>query len=233
MLFRNSIAGFVTTTFAIFFSSATLLASPAQVVHIDDSAHCDPLMIPTNVDEIGDRGIFPSDEILAHDSTQTFLPVCPANDNPDLSDALVYITNLTMRDFREVWYVADAETSISNWDGFTDEVGLSIPLPFGHESFRIDNQVSDPSGHHHPLVSESLLTDGVWQAGETWEFVLQDYANTLGASADSFTSIGVGTASLDIAGIIPSSGSIIAVPEPASIVLLASLLIPALAWRRR
>lgn len=78
-----------------------------------------------------------------------------------------------------------------------------------------------------------MLTDGIWQAGETWGFVLQDYTNTLGASADSFTSIGVGTASFDVAEIIPSSGSIIAVPEPASIILLASLLIPALAWRRR
>lgn len=74
-----------------------------------------------------------------------------------------------------------------------------------------------------------MLTDGIWQAGETWGFVLQDYTNTLGASADAFTSI----ASFDVAGIIPSSGSIIAVPEPASIILLASLLIPALAWRRR
>ncbi|MCH2130917.1 MAG: PEP-CTERM sorting domain-containing protein [Pirellulaceae bacterium] len=233
MLFRTSIAMFATTAIITLFSPATLLASPAQVVHIDDSVHCDPLMIPTNVDEIGDRAIFPPDEILAHDSTRAFSPVCSAHDDPDLADAVVYITNLTQRDFREVWYVADEETSISNWDGFADDVGVSIPLPFGHESFRIDNKVSDPTGRHHPLLSESLSTDGVWQVGETWGFVLQDYSNKLGASADSFMSIGVGTASLDIAGIMPSSGSIIAVPEPASIVLLASLLFPALTWRRR
>ena len=233
MLLRNSTAGFSITVCAVLFFSATVLASPAQVIHFNDSAHCDPLMIPTNVDEIGHREIFPADEALAHDSTQTFFPVCSAHDDPDLFDALVYITNLTQRDLREVWYVADKETSISNWDGFADDVGFSIPLPFGHESFRIDNQVSDPLGQHHPLISESMLTDGIWQAGETWEFVLQDYTNTLGASADSFTSIGVGTASFDVAGIIPSSGSIIAVPEPASIILLASLLIPVLTWRRR
>ena len=34
--------------------------------------------------------------------------------------------------------MADEETSISNWDGFADDVGVSIPLPFGHESFRND-----------------------------------------------------------------------------------------------
>jgi hypothetical protein len=188
-------------------------ALPTQVVHIE-TPQCDPLVIPSNVDELGDPLNFPSDEWLAHTTVGTANPVCLATDLPALLDFEVSITNLTTRDFQEVWYVADPETTITNFDGEANEIGFP-PL---QEAFRIDNATSDPGGSHHPLLSESGPADGIWQAGETWNFVLQDYTNSSGLPADAFMSRGVGDGSSDPT----SSGSIItvAVPEPGSMLLM-------------
>ena len=92
---------------------------------------------------------------------------------------------------------------------------------------------------------ESLIPDGIFQAGETWEFVIDDYINVLGLLASAFGScapmvfpcIGglVGGAS---GGDLASSGSIIVVPEPSTGLLLAvgiALLVGArrrLSWLR-
>lgn len=34
---------------------------------------------------------------------------------------------------------------------------------------------TDSIGANQPLISESLIADNIWQAGEVWEFVLQAY----------------------------------------------------------
>jgi hypothetical protein len=85
-------------------------------------------------------------------------------------------------------------------------------------AFRIDNAILDPLGIHWPLIGEfGGIVDGLWQPGETWEFVIQDYVNLFGKPASLLGSIGVpsapGTPDL-------SSGSIIAIPEPATVALL-------------
>ena len=51
--------------------------------------------------------------------------------------------------------------------------------------------------------------DGVWMPGETWTFIIIDYTNALGLPAALYDSIGVPSTLSP-----PSSGSIIAVPEP-------------------
>ncbi len=200
-------------------TAGQLYAFPTQVVH-NDTPQCDPLFIPTLVDEIGDPFAgFPNDEILGHSNPGTANSVCTATDDPAiLVNELVSITNLTTRDFAEVWYVADFETSITNFDGEANDLAFA-PL---QEAFRIDRFVSDPGGIHHPLLTEDATQDGIWEAGETWEFVLQDYVNALGLPPDAITSIGVGNASVDVVGFVQSSGSIIAieVPEPGSALLL-------------
>ena len=209
------------------------LALPSQVVHVE-TPECDVLSIPTDVDEIGDAIEFPSDEALfATDLGQTNLGPCSATDDPNMSDFIVDIRNLSGRDWIEVWYVADPETDISNFDGEANDIGAASGPT--HEAFRIDSMVSDPLGNHHPLIFESILADGIWQAGESWQFILQDYFNSLGLPPAAITSQGVGDASqFPATGIIDSSGSIIGipVPEPASAVLFG-FSVAALAVSRR
>ena len=210
--------------------SRSVFAFPAQVVHVN-TPQCDVLSIPTEVDEIGDATEFPPDEALfAVDLGATNFAPCPSN-NGTLPEVVVDIRNLTGRAWKEVWYVADQETDVSNFDGEANDI-LSPPV---HEAFRIDHDVSDPGGINHPLIFESMTVDGIWEVGETWQFVLQDYFNTLGLPASAITSIGVGSASSTPAtGIIDSSGSIIGIPipEPAS-AALCGLSLAALAVSRR
>lgn len=192
-------------------------AVPTQVVHIDTPL-CDPLFIPDAVHELGDFNIFPNDESL-HASTlgQTSLSACSLSDDPAVPNVVVDIRNLSGIDWQEVWYVADPETTISNYDGEANEAGFP-PL---QEAFRIDYDISDPGGMNHALLSESMTPDGIWENGESWQFILQDYINFSGLAPSDISSIGVGNNSPNF-GIKDSSGSIIAiaVPEPASLGLL-------------
>ena len=73
----------------------------------------------------------------------------------------------------------------------------------------------DRVGLNRPLVSESLLPNGVFEAGETWRFIIQDYTNALFLPASALGSVGVPSF-----GDQMSSGSIIAIPEPVTMVLL-------------
>ena len=204
-------------------------ASPAKVGHWDAPNHCDPLFIPIQVDEIGDAAIFPPDEALFHDILGDGFPVCTPTNLDNEADPVVLIINDTGRDQKEVWYVADRETDITNYDGFAD--GLSLTMA-ENEAFRIDHKRSNPTGIHHPLIFESIAFDGVWQAGEEWHFILQDYHNTLGISPNAITSIGVGSASMDLADFVGSSGSIITVPEPTTLAILGAMIIPLCVCRR-
>ena len=98
-------------------------------------------------------------------------------------------------------------------------------------AFHIDSKVTDPLGvdFHHPLIGESMTSDDIFEIGETWEFVIQDYSNAFGKPASLFGSIGVPSAPFTLD---PSSGSIIAVavPEPATMAVLS---LGALLLRRR
>lgn len=220
MLIRTFSILFVAAMALVLATTGGVYALPTKVAFIN-TPQCDPLFIPTNVDEIGDPFNFPPDEALTHsDLGQSPVIPCPPTNIPTLSEALVSITNATVpaRDFAEVWYVADKDTSITNFDGEANDIAF---FPPGQEAFRIDRLVSDPLGIHHPLIFESGVQNGIWEAGETWHFVLQDYVNALGLAPDAITSRGVGDASVDLAGFVASSGSIIAiVPEPGTCMLL-------------
>ena len=87
-------------------------------------------------------------------------------------------------------------------------------------AFRIDDVILDPGGIHWPLIAEiGGIIDGLWQPGETWEFVIQDYVNALGKPASLLGSIGVASMSAPFTA-DASSGSIIAIPEPATMAIL-------------
>ena len=229
---------FLSASFVASLLGSLAFAVPAQVYY-DDTEHCDPLFVPTDVDELGIGqsvagaivGPFPKDEEITAFAIEEYMPACMHSDDPDKVDSIVSITNLTVpqRSFSELWYVANPNTYISNWDGLVGQVG-SADLGSG-PAFRIDNV-----GHNRPLLSESGTADGIFEPGETWKFVVQDYdAGSLGLDAAAFTSIGVAGGSL---GGGKSSGSIIGipmrVPEPSGLALLAiGLVTPALRRRQR
>ena len=132
----------------------------------------------------------------------------------------VEIVNLTGRVWPSLYYVADPETSLSNWDEMVGQLGSNPWL-----AFRID-----AVGVNTPLVFESMTPDGVFELNEIWQFVIQEYQGLGPASA--LDSIGVIAGAS--AGFPPSTGSIIAVPEPAAmapVMLLGAL--GAVVWARR
>lgn len=207
------------TSLCVLFASTTVLAYPTQVFHTDGPQ--DPLFVPEHVHELGTSPGFDNypDELIYATDTPTNQTVCfdpVISDDPTIMNTLVSMRNLTGIAWEEVWYVADwDETTHSNYDGW---VGDTLGALMG-TAFRIDRKLNDPFGIHNPLIAESMLPDGIFEPGETWDFVIQDYSNALGKPASALGSIGVpsGVFTSD-----SSSGSIIAVPvpEPTTIVLL-------------
>lgn len=197
-----------TQTFVLVGLASMLIAAPAMssptLVVDQDLPSCDPLAVAPVVEELGVG--FPPDELIT--AVDTFTNQSPCTTSPDniaVPNALVSMTNLTPYDFIDVHYVADLETTMSNVDGLINFA----------DAFRIDTV-----GVHRPLVFESSLPNNIFESGETWQFIIQDYTNALGLPASALDSIGVPSPA--VPPIFNSSGSIIAtlVPEPASIALL-------------
>ena len=195
-----------------------LSASPAAAVWVDvvftDDGQ-DPLFLPTQVDELGlgafsaPQGPFPLDEEIRASDQITSITPCDKSDNQDdpaISNIDVTMTNLTTTHFAEVWYVADPDTTITNFDGTVNQ----------GQAFKIDT-----FGFNRPLILESFAPlNGIFEAGETWNFVIQDYTNAGALPASDFRSIGVGFVSAGVT----STGSIVAipVPEPGTLMMLFS-----------
>lgn len=209
---RSIVRSCATATVAVASTALLLCAPPAQavpqIVQSQDTPHCDVLMPLSLVDELGHPSVFPFGERIDAVWGQTTLSACPSHDDPTIPNVSVQIINLNPFTFFDVHYVADPNvpgaigTSISNEDGLVN----------AGQAFRIDRV-----GLNQPLLGESILNDGLFQPGETWRFIIDDYVNTGGIPAHAFFSIGVGSASSGP----PSSGSIIAlIPEPASLGLL-------------
>ena len=165
-------------------TSAGVTHAVPQTVQSLETPDCDPLMNLTLVDELGLPAVFPAGRRIDAFATQTTISACPPMDSPNLPNALIRMTNLNPFSFTDVHYVADpaalgaAGTTISNFDGLVN----------AGQAFRIDT-----IGVNRPLVNESMISNGVFQPGETWTFVIQDYQNGLGIGPAQFVSIGVGT----------------------------------------
>jgi hypothetical protein len=181
-------------------------ASFTSISH-QDLSDCDTLgPLPNVMDELG-TVVFPSDELIGAVAKVTSIDACPLNSSILIPNALLVITNLTNLSFTDLHYVADPGTAFSNFDGIIN----------GQTSVVIDN-----IGVNRPLVAElGGVLPLVFEPGETWEIVLDDWTNTSGLDAAQLSSIGVPSIIVPD----PSSGSIVAnlVPEPASASLLAML----------
>lgn len=199
---------------------ASAMANPVKVYSVQGPQD---VTFPTGWwDELGIG--FPANELISTQNlgttTLTSCVVGPG-DNPGIPNVLVSMTNLTNRSFYEPWYVADPETTITNYDGWIGNAGLGDHLL--SEAFMIDNM-----GVNTPLVGGDVNGNFAFDPNETWTFILQDWVNAAGGNPQDFDSIGIASLS---AGWPPSTGSIIGIPEPATLMLLM-LAGPAL-WRRR
>lgn len=203
-----------------------LWVSPAMANPVDvysENGPQDPLFVEGPMDELGDLPLFPSDERIESGWVETTLTACPdPGDDPAILNVLVIMTNFTNRTFPEVYYVADPETSISNFDGWIGNAGFND----AQYAFKIDW-----IGINQPLVSESSNRNNIFEPGEKWEFIIQDYQNALGGPPTPFGSLGIASNSAGLP--LTSTGSIIATPAPAAILLLGSGLIGFVAVRRR
>lgn len=203
------------------FLSLPAAGVPLEVYSIDGPQ--DPLLLNGHVHELGEF-VFPPDEEIISAWDLTDQTACfDGSDDPMIPNVVVSMTNLTGIDWYDVHYVSDLDIPnnshpanpvpgalISNFDGWIGNAGLADH----EEAFKIDS-----IGINTPLVFESLIFDNIFQAGETWNFIIQDYTLPLAGSPTPFDSVGIASLST---GYPPSTGSIVAViPEPATIGLLA------------
>jgi len=214
-------AALIVAALALVASAA--VAEEVSVYTVPDDVQ-DDWVLDGTVEELGNQPNFPTEEWIGSDEVSwgDHIP-CPSEYQAQLPNRQVLITNRTGRDFPHVYYVADPQTGLTNWD---EMVGQRPYLITG-KAFKIDNL-----GENTPLVYESIAYDNVFQAGETWEFVIQEYSNAtvppVGPAA--FGSVGIANGSGIGPAVTLSSGSIIT-PEPTTMSLL--LVAGLLAVRRR
>jgi len=164
----------IALTLTIGLASQQAMAVPTPII-FSDLQSCDPLVVPPLVDELGIAPAFTPfpDELITSSDTVTDLFACFG----DLSvlNTIVTITNTVSppRSFSGLWYVQNSDILHSNNDGIIN----------GQPGFKID-----AVGVNTPLISESIATDGIFEPGETWEFIIDDYIGPGPASA--FLSIG-------------------------------------------
>ena len=159
---------------------------------------------------------FPIDEAIGSSYTETQYVPC-TGDYTGGQNYEVTITNLSQNFWSELHYVADPETSFTNDDGEAQDP----THPGWTLAFRIDAVEENT-----PLVYESMTQDNIFEPGEVWKFVVQEYSNsnqpwTSPDLLDSWNSQqGQGQISFASAGGPPSSASIIAIPEPNVIIMI-------------
>jgi hypothetical protein len=197
----------LSTMLTVLFITLPAAAVPTSVTFLYNPSCIGGLPLPTTAtyDEIGNAPPFPVGEQIASSATTTTsslgVGIC-YDYNPLIRNAVVTITNLNSNTaFYNLWYVANPETTMANVEGTVN----------GARAFPINN-----FGYFYP--------------GETLTFWIVNYTNTLGLSANAFSSIGVPDApGSGASGSIIGSAFPFTVPEPAAGALLGLGLA---GWRR-
>ncbi|HUS44905.1 MAG TPA: PEP-CTERM sorting domain-containing protein [Phycisphaerae bacterium] len=201
----KKLPAFLTAAVACVLWVSSAAAWPVEVYSVDGPQ--DPLFVEGLVHEIGDW--FPPGEEIMSTWWETTETACfDGSDDPGIINVMVEIINIDVPGDPYLWYVADPETLITNFDGWIGNAGLGN----AEEAFKIDSV-----GINQPLVFESMIPDDRFQLGETWQFIIQDFSNGLGGPPAPFDSLGIAWVS---GGGPLSTGSIIT-PEPATMALLA------------
>lgn len=185
-------------------------ANPVQGDYVD-LPQCDNHGIRTAVEELGTHFLFPQNELIEGFSSTTQQSACPSSDDPNIPNALVTMRNLTGRSWSDLFYVADPQTTLSNFDG---EAESALAIGGFTQAFRID-----AVGMNQNLVFESINADGIFQPNEQWGFIIQDFFNGFGRGAHEMDALDFAFGSF---GSPDSSGSIVqfSVPAPGSAALL-------------
>ena len=210
----------------VLFLAMPALAVPLDIWTLEDPSQ-DSIEIYGSVHEIGDG--FPVDELIESSWQETTYRPCLQNpDNPGIPNIEVTITNKSTQCWENLHYVGDAyeqvsrvtapQTGLQNYDGYIGQANVLFEAA-GY-AFKIDD-----IGANTPLIHESINPDLIFQVGETWIFVIQDFVSPPGGPPTPFDSYDAPHGQGAIAAMSfnwpPSTGSIIAVPEPATLALLA------------
>jgi hypothetical protein len=198
------------------------LADPVWVQQIHNPAQ-DDWTLPEEVEELSTAAHKGEQLIASQDVPWGGHIPCPVDYRNETMGTTrqVWIQNLTSRSFYAIYYVGDVhdiglETTFTNVD---EDVADVSPWHTNNDpglAFKID-----AVGNNTPLVYEDN-PNGIFEPGEVWEFVIQEYSNTLGLPPSALGSVGpapwgaIAQASMQDT---ISSGSIIT-PEPATIALL-------------
>lgn len=181
-----------------------------QGVYQDDPTSCDTHPVTSFGHELGDAAIFPPDEGILVQATNTSTYVCVPDDGAP-NDFLVTITNITPFSWKDLFFVADDGVKIGNRDGGIEDTTL-LGL---NDAFKIDNL-----GMNNNLIAGDTNNNLVFDPGEAWEFLLTNFVAP--ANLPPFPilgSVGRFSASSGTDGV--SNASIVAnrVPEPGSCAL--------------
>lgn len=212
---------------------AVVQADPVMAVSFGDDRQ-DDWFLEQEVEELSTAPNNPLAQLISswEVTWEGYIP-CPTDYENESAGTTVQIAimNLTDRYFPELYYVGDVSETINGGSHdaavfettFTNVDELVADFSPWHQShaaglaFRID-----AFGLNTPLVSESLTRDGIFEPGEVWEFVIQEYANVLLLPPSALGSVGPtpwGAIAAASPGDQISSGSIIT-PEPVTLCLL-------------
>jgi len=204
----------------ILFASTLALADPVEVTTLKLDAQ-DDWEIEGWVEELSTNPWNPANQLIASQEVtwEGHVP-CPDDYQNETAGTTVQIqiTNMTTRHFEDLYYVGDVDldstlqTTLTNYDETVGDVSTG-PAHLGL-AFKIDS-----IDENTPLVYESMAQDNIFEPGEIWEFVIQEYNNTLGLGPQLLGSVGaqpLGAIAAASATDPFSSGSIIT-PEPATL----------------